>query len=340
MTPRYAFPFLAALGCGAPELRPFDTATDPAAIGQCCTVDAACLETDGPTCLARAGSFAAGVACDETCPLPTRSDLVDRADDLELLLREHLDVYLDAVSTIGREYWNLNEDADPDYTGGLLGRSGEELPATSRFVVDTFVPRYRVVQHAARLIRATEIAESGVLSEQEASALRGYARTLQAYSLLLVANVQFDRGIVPVDALDAPITEASFLDGEDSLQHVADLLDEASIELTDGGPAFPHFLSGAFEGFDQPATFRQLNRALSARVRAYQGDKLGSLAGIAGSFFNINGDQQVGPAHVFGHEFRNPLYRAPDEDLYTVHPDFLFGRDIADLRVGRKTRAY
>lgn len=311
----------------------------PIVMGACCTVDRSCVDSSIDECGARGGTFDESQMCEDgICPAPALQDLRQAAEALEILVREDVEVYIEAVSIIGREYWNLN-GTDPRYTNELLGRLGATLDADGPFNTRTFLARYRVVQHAARLIRATEAAE-GVLTEQQANALSGYAKTMQAYALLLVANHQFSNGVLPLDAVDDPDPSRSFLDYGESLQHIADLLDESATLLTNGGAEFVFSLSAGFDGFTTPGTFRQFNRALSARVRIYQGDKAGSISGIAGSFFNINGSMGTGPRHPYSFETRNPMYHRPDEDLFTVHPDFLADADPGDLRVSQKTRTY
>lgn len=309
------------------------------AMGACCAVDQSCLDSTEDACSARGGTFSEAELCAEvTCVAADVDDLRQAAESLEVLTRDEVDAYIESVSTIGREYWNLNGD-EPRYTDELLGRQGAPLEADGPFNTRTFLARYRVVQHGARLIRAAEGAGT-LLTTEQANALIGYAKTFQAYALLLVANQQFSNGILPVDAVDDPDPSESFLDYAASLQHIADLLDDGATALTNGGAAFLFSLSSGFEGFTTPATFRQFNRALSARLRIYMGDKAGSISGIAGSFFNINGAMTIGPRHAYSFETRNPMYHRPDEDLYTVHPSVVSEADPGDLRMSQKTRAY
>jgi hypothetical protein len=307
--------------------------------GACCLVDTACVDSDLVECAAMNGTFSEAEACiDVSCTQPNSDDLKSLAEELELLIREDFEFYIQAVSIIGREYWNLNGD-DPTFTGELMGKEGDELNPDGSFTKRTFVARYKAVRQAETLINAAMNADDSVTTNQM-NGLTGFAKTLQAYSLLLVANQQFSNGILPADAIDDPDPESNFLTFFQSLQNIADLLDGGAVNLTNGGPSFIFGLSGGFAGFNTPATFRQFNRALSARVRLYQGDKPGAISGIAGSFFNINGDQERGPGHAYGFEPRNPMFYEPDKNLFTVHPTFLTDADPGDLRVVNKTRAY
>ncbi len=310
----------------------------PPANGACCLIDGTCRDSDEIDCAARSGTFNEGQGCnDVTCAAPSLQDIRNLAQDLESILREDLKDYIHTVGIVGREYWNLNGD-DPRYTGELLGRLGASPAPDSPLTTRTFLARYKAVRHAETLMTAVQNTSASLTQEQQ-NAIRGYAKTIQAYALLLVFNHQFTNGILPVGSLDDP-DPANFLDFTGSLQNIADLLDEAATLLTNGGSSFVFNLSAGFAGFTTPATFRQVNRALSARVRIYQGDKAGAISGIAGSFFNINGSMSTGPKHSYSIETRNPMFHHPDEDLFTVHPTFISNAIAGDLRVSQKTRAY
>ena len=64
------------------------------------------------------------------------------------------------------------------------------------------------------------------------------------------------------------------------------LLDEAVTHLNAAGATFPFGFSPGYAGFNTPPTFLTFNRALRARVAAYQGDWAGVLTALAGSFVN------------------------------------------------------
>jgi hypothetical protein len=218
-----------------------------------------------------------------------------------------------------------------------MGKDGAQLPVDSPLLTLPFLKSYRMVQLCAILIRAANAA--GDMTTAEVRGVEGFAQTLQAYSLLLVLNRQFTQGILPVTSLEFP-QPGNFLSLNDSLSHIADLLDAGATDLTNGGGSFVFILTPGFSGFNTPATFRQFNRALSARVRMYQGNKPGSISGIAGSFFNINGSLQTGPSLFYDTAVPNPMYVAPGTDLYTVHEDFLADALPGDLRIPGKTTPY
>ncbi len=305
-------------------------------IGACCLLDGSCIVVEAADCFAMDATFNQGETCAEVqCDGPSLQEVEDMAEELESIVRDDLEYYIQTVSIVGREYWNLNGD-DSEYTEELMGKIGQMLDEDSDLVTRSFIARYKAVRHCQSLITATMNADAGLTTEQE-NGLYGYAKTWQAYSLLLTANQQFATGVLPPSELDAQNKSAEFLSYSDSLQLIADLLDEAASNLTNGGASFIFNLDSGFSGFSTPATFRQFNRALSARVRIYQGDKSGSISGIAGAFFNINGSMATGPGFGFG---SNPMYYEPDVDLFTVHPDWISDLDAGDLRFNPKTRNY
>ncbi len=308
-------------------------------LGACCFVDATCEVIEADECLAVGGEFNQDDICSEVqCDAPSLNDIRDLAEEVEAVVADDLGFYIKTVSIIGREYWNLNGD-DAEYTGELLGKNGSELDEDSELVTRTFVARYRAVRHCQSVINAVMNSDGSLSAEQENGVL-GYARTMQAYSLLLALNHQFANGILPPSALGGQNPSSNFLDYTAGLNLIEDLLDDAAINLTNGGASFIFNLSNGFTAFATPATFRQFNRALMARVRIYQGDKAGSVSAIAGSFFNINGLMATGPSFSFDSGTPNPMYFEPDEDLYTVHPDVAADVAAGDTRLDSKSRMY
>ncbi len=323
-------------GCGSSS----GGSEDPALqTGACCFIDGSCFLTNGTTCAAALGTFNAGQPCTSIdCRVGTLADFKALCEQLEFVMREDLDAYLETVSIVGREYWNLNGE-DSQWTDELLGRLGATIAPDSHLVTRSFLARYRAIKHAQRLVTAAGSAAGSVLTQEEANGVIGFAKTVQAWSLLMVLTRLFSNGILPLESLDNP-GPANFLGYTESLQYIDDLLTEAATALTNGGAAFVFQLTMAMNGFDRPATWRQVNRALAARVRIWQGDKAGSISGIAGSFFNINGSMENGPKHYYDTQMRNPLWYEPDQDLMTVPLDFAADATPGDTNVSLRTRAY
>ncbi|MDX1478926.1 MAG: RagB/SusD family nutrient uptake outer membrane protein [Saprospiraceae bacterium] len=264
------------------------------------------------------------------------ADLRLMAHGLEALLRNDMQFHYWTTSMVAREYYDLN-GTDPRYTGELLGAQGATLDNNGFLTTRAFASAYRVVRNAINLITATQNS-SASLSAEETNGIVGYAKTLQAYKLLHELLRQYQNGI-RLDVED-PDNLGSFVSFEDGLAGIASLLDEAASMLSNAGSKFVFNLSSGFAGFNTPATFRQFNRAIAARVALYQGNSSAALSAISGSFFNINGSMNTGVYHAFGtggNDQRNPMFNVPNSDLFTVHPSWLADAEPGDLRVDAKT---
>ncbi len=269
----------------------------------------------------------------------TLADLRLLAHGLESAMRIDMEFYFWTVSIVGREYYDLN-GIDPRYTGELVGEQGAVLDNNGFLTTRSFAARYKAIRNAWVLINAVENSNASLTSEQ-ANAFIGYAKTIQAYSLLMVANRQFENGIRTAEAVRDPDNLGAFTEGYSAaLSAVAALLDEASGQLSSGGAAFLFNLSSGFDGLNTPAGFNQFNRALAARVNLYLGNKAGALSAANQSFMDMGGDLNMGAYYTFGtggNDIRNPLFNVPNSDLYTVHPSWLADAEDGDTRVAAKT---
>ncbi len=266
----------------------------------------------------------------------TLADLRLVAIGLESVIRVDMEFYYETVAILAREYYDLN-NVDPRYTGELLGAGGGILDNNGFLTTRSFAARYRAVRNAELLLTALANSNAGLSAEQE-NGFSGFAKTIKAYQLLLVANRQFSNGI-KVNSDDDTFTGSY----DASLSAIQTLLQEASSELTGAGDEFAWPISSGFTGFDTPATFNQFNRALAARISIYQNDRGGALTALNASFLDLAGDLGTGPAHVFsaaGNDILNPLFYVPDQDLYVVHPTWLTDAEAGDTRVAAKTTPF
>lgn len=270
----------------------------------------------------------------------TLADLRLLASGVESVLRTDMQFYYWTTSIVGREYWDLN-GTDPRYTGELLGEQGAVLDNNGFLTTRSFAGRYKVVRNAELLITAT-LNSNASLSQEQENGILGYAKTIQAYSLLLVANRQFQNG-VRLDVAD-PDKLGPFVSYDESLAGIASLLDEAFNELSSAGNSLVFFLSPGFDAVGAtPQGLGQFNRALAARVELYRGNNTAALDRLSKSFMDINGNLDLAVSHAFGtggNDTRNPLFNVANNDLYTVHPDWLAGAETGDTRVDAKTTPY
>lgn len=203
----------------------------------------------------------------------------------------------------GREAYRIDA-ADPRFVQEMM--QGPLDPGSRAFGGDHWLEPYSAIRSANSLLAVIGTASS--LTAEQQSAVRGFARTLQAYnfSIILSSHTQDQ---IPIDVgTDASGPPAAFVTNAAAWDHVISLLDNAATELQ--GATFPFTLPAGFTGFDTPATFLQFNRALRARVAVYRGDYAGALTFLAQSFIDPAGPLDRGVYIDFGTgpgDVANPL---------------------------------
>ncbi|ELR71592.1 hypothetical protein C900_02507 [Fulvivirga imtechensis AK7] len=270
---------------------------------------------------------------------PTQADARLLATGLEAVMRNDIGFHYQTVSIMGREYYDLT-GVDPRYTGELLKGP---LDNNGFLTTRSFAAWYKIVQTANLLMQSAELASPDFTQEQENSYF-GYAKTLKAYALLMVANRQYTNGIrlevSDPDNLGPLVTYSVALEG------IMDLLNEAYNELQNSPGQFDFPLSSGFTGFNTPETFAEFNRAIAARVAIYQGNKALARTLLNDSFLDLNGDLDEGPAHIFGgrvgNDLPNPLFYIQDQSgqEYMVHDSWLADAEPGDNRVTTKSDPY
>ncbi|HEY5689566.1 MAG TPA: RagB/SusD family nutrient uptake outer membrane protein, partial [Yeosuana sp.] len=213
----------------------------------------------------------------------TQADVQLLAIGLEAVMRVDLEFHYDTVSILGRDYYDLT-GVDPRYTQELLKGP---LDNNGFLTTRSYAAWYKIVKSANILISAVENSAAG-FTDSEKNGYYGYAKTLKAYALLMVANRQYSNGI-RLDVED-PDNLGPFVSYEETLTAIMSMLNEANSDLSGAPAEFDFSLSTGFAGFDNPATFRTFNRAIAARVALYQGNKSEVLSLLSSSFFNLNGD--------------------------------------------------
>lgn len=194
--------------------------------------------------------------------------------------------YVSQLGILGRESYNF-DTADPRYIGEMLAGT---LNAGSPFGGNFWAGPYANIRLGNTVLEAIDkVAE---FSPEEASAIRGFTKTIMALDLLEVINTRDDIGAV-IDT-DRPIGDVGAIaDKPAVLAEIARLLDDGAMELASGGDAFPFGLGSGYAGFDDPMTFRTFNRAVRARVAAYQEDYDAALAALGMSFIDDTATTQA-----------------------------------------------
>lgn len=237
----------------------------------------------------------------------------------ESLLRKEVGFYYDVTSIIGRDYYFFT-GSDPRYTGEILGKGDATLDNAGFYGNRPYSARYRTVKNGNILIDGATNSTS--LTDAQRSGYLGFAKTIQAYELLLVANMQYNNGI-RLDVSDTENLGAFTSSNEESLAGIAALLEEAAGDLADA--EFNFILSIGFAGFDNAADFLKFNRAIAARVALYRGQSTEAVRLLGDSFYDVAGILGVGPARPYsiaGGELQNNVFRPTNQsDAIIAHPD-------------------
>jgi hypothetical protein len=270
----------------------------------------------------------------------TRGDLQDLVGGVFYSSRVRMGTYFDDCGVIGREYWRFS-GSDPRFTTDLLGGGNSVLDNNTFYITGPWSGRYRTVKNANLIL---EFLDGQDLSAQftagEVTATKGLLKTFIAYELLLNLNLTDVNGI-RVDVADEN-NLGPFVSKEASLTAIRNMLNDAATDLGNGGASFPFSLSGGFDGFNTPGAFAQVNRAIAARVSAYQGDASGTLAALGDSFFSLGGDLFGGAYYTWSEDptdLPNPLFisegGSSEAQARIAHPTFITDAESGDARMSK-----
>ncbi|HET8864218.1 MAG TPA: RagB/SusD family nutrient uptake outer membrane protein [Gracilimonas sp.] len=256
------------------------------------------------------------------------------------------------LSTFGREVYPLFA-SDPRFINQWVGvganADAENDPAFFGSAGAYSTP-YRAVYQGNILIESVN--NTDAVTDEERNGYLGFAKTLQAYSYLIPLMTQYKadpgnnhEGGIRIDVDDVE-NLGPFLEYDQALQEIRDLLDEALVNLNAAGPSFSFELTAGFSEFNTPSTFSDLNRAIAARAAIYAEDWDGAITAVndAAPFFELAVGADVmnkGGYFVYGDppDIFNPFYYEPNTtaiQLPMVHPDLIADAEPGDLRVENK----
>jgi hypothetical protein len=266
----------------------------------------------------------------------TLGDIQNLADGIESGMRINMGFYFDDVGVIGREFYRFST-SDPRFTADLLGKGSAFLDNNTFYLTNPYSARYRVIKNANILSDALVNTKVASITDQQRKAGIAYVKTVQAYQLLLVYNLLYNNGI-RVDVKD-PDRLGPFLGRQESIDAIANLLNEANADLKNNTTSFP-FRTTLFSS--TASEFSKFNRALAARVAVYRQKWDEALTALTESFFSLTGDLKTGVYHLFstqGGDLLNPMYFAPNSSGETrvVQPLFITQAEPGDQRVTAKT---
>ncbi len=185
------------------------------------------------------------------------------------------------------------------------------------------------------------------LSAAEKSAVRGFVKTVQAYAMINLLNMQGKNGIRSGYAdLNSPgdqLKPLKFTDYAGGLDLIIQTLNDGATALDGGGAAFPFGFTSGWAGFTTPANIKKLNRALAARAYMYKQDWANMNTAVGQSFLNLTGSLSVGPKFNFANaqnDATNGLFQNPDGNgaPLVLFNDVVTEAEAGDLRMVAKTR--
>ena len=263
-------------------------------------------------------------------------EIQNLVDGTESGMRDNMGNYYDGVGVIGREFYRYST-SDPRFTSDLLGKGSATLDNNTFYTTNPFAARYRVVKNTNILIKALENTKAAITDAQRKAAI-AYAKTIQAYQLLLVFNQQYGNGI-RVDVAN-PDALGPFLSKDESLNAIQTLLNTANTDLKGNSANLP-FATSLYS--NKASDFSKLNRALAARVAVYRKDWTQANTALAESFFNINGNFNDGSYYLYstaGGDQLNPQYFALNStgEARVVQKNFVSDAEAGDTRVTAKAK--
>lgn len=253
---------------------------------------------------------------------------------MEAGMRNNLNTYFDAVSVIGREYYRFST-SDPRFTSDLLGKGNATLDNNTFYTTNPFSGRYRVVKNTNILIPALQNTKATITDAQRKAGI-AYAKTIQAYELLMVLNQQYDNGI-RIDVSD-PDKLGPFLLKDESLNAIQNLLNEAHNDLKGNEVDLP-FTTTLYG--KKASEFGKFNRAIAARVAVYRKDWNLANTALTESFYSLNGSLTDGAYYLYstgGGDLLNPVFfplNTPPAEARVVQPSFITDAEAGDTRLSK-----
>lgn len=271
----------------------------------------------------------------------SRGELQNMVTGLEARHRGYVGNATQLYGSFGRELWAFFE-SDPRFTIDWLGQQGI-TPYPNFFASGgVYNTPYQAIKQANLLIGAATNTES--ITEAEANAILGFAKTIKAFQYLIPLNGQYQNGI-RID-VDDPLNPGPFLSYEAALTEILNLLDEAYADLNNASSTLPFTLTDGFGeyGFDSVAGLQQVNRAIKARASVYAEDWTGALDALDDSFMDLTAGEEslnTGVYHVYGNppDSFNPLFDPLDANtnqIVVVHPSMIDDAEANDQRVANK----
>jgi hypothetical protein len=281
------------------------------------------------------------VAVDVVLANPSKAQIIQLCKGLESTMRNGYADFLQSTGTVGREIIS-SRATDNRYYTELLGTNVAQYGGATAGANDPagifngYYTAFSATRRRAELLVLTANNASSITAGEK-KAVEGFARTIQAYVTLNLLNMQGKNGIRETFTdLNAPgdlLKPGRFGTYASGLVLVKKYADDGAAAL-DAATNFPFNFGAGFTGFNTPATFKQFNRAVAARISMYQNDWAGVLANLSGSFLNLTGSLTAGPQYIWStapNDFTNTIFVTPNNNS---QPYVVFNETIAAVEAG------
>jgi len=271
--------------------------------------------------------------------IPTKVALQEQVTGTLAGDREQHAFFILVLETMGRDAYRI-DGADPRYIQQPLGQF-----SPGAFLVDfTWNSSYRTIRGSQALAAGAE--NSTALNAAEKSGAAGFARTIKGLEYIKLIETRGNLGI-PIatgsGALDPISCQPKVL------TYISALLDTAATNLAAGGTDFAFSLPAGFAGFTTPASFREFNQALAAKVHIYRGFQTfaasgtvdvaelnAALTALDASFYSTDpADFRVGVYHTYSTSSGDLLNGNYSRDVIRANPKVLNQADAGDRRLSK-----
>jgi starch-binding outer membrane protein, SusD/RagB family len=181
---------------------------------------------------------------------------------------------------------------------------------------------------------------TSALTATEKKACEGFAKTIQAFTALNLANMMGDVGIRT--SFTDLLTEGDLLKPgpmstyPEALAYCKKLADDGAAALDAGGTGFPFLLASGWNGFNTIADFKKFNRAVAARIAMHQKDWASMNTALNASFLSIGGPLTTGPSYNYSiatGDATNAFFKALND---VNNPQAIQVDNITDVEAGDK----
>lgn len=253
------------------------------------------------------------------------------ANGLLVGARSDMGGWISGTGRLGREAYSYTPTEGRNTTTYLMGPQDPTRGAGNSFWSSYYSDLRNIFN-----FNNTVGASTRLTGAQKEAAL-GFSETLAGMGLTFIVAAHGNFG-GPVEILADPRELAPWVSRDSMYNAALGRLEAARAHLMAGGSAFPFTLNTGFTGFSTPATFLQVNRALTARLNAYRasygvagcGERYSAtcynlvLDNIAQSFLNES-NLASGPRYIYSTvagDAQNPLSNA-SSSAWVAHPSIL-----------------